>query len=198
MNLLAHSYLSFGNPQVLVGNMASDFIKGSKKYDYPPAVLIGINLHRAIDNFTDEHPITREAKQFFRPAVGLYAGAFVDVVYDHFLALDTTEFPAPDSLHQQAQFTYTTLEQYQYILPLPLRGMLPYMKSQNWLENYRTLSGIENSFNSVARRAHYLQSAGPVFSLFEEHYTQLQKCYNSFFPSVKNYAAGYLHLLLNK
>ena len=34
MNYLAHAYLSFGNEDILVGNMISDFVKGKKKYDY--------------------------------------------------------------------------------------------------------------------------------------------------------------------
>ncbi len=35
MNYLAHAYLSFNDPEILVGNMISDFVKGKKKFDYP-------------------------------------------------------------------------------------------------------------------------------------------------------------------
>jgi acyl carrier protein phosphodiesterase len=84
MNYLAHAYLSFGHPGILTGNMISDFVKGKKKFDYPSEVQQGIALHRAIDQFTDTHEATREAKQVFRPAYRLYSGAFVDVVYDHY------------------------------------------------------------------------------------------------------------------
>ncbi len=72
--------------------MISDFVKGKKKFDYPVAIHNGIMLHRYIDTFTDEHEATKEAKQVFRPAYRLYSGAFVDVVYDHFLATDENEF----------------------------------------------------------------------------------------------------------
>src|SRR6476619_335472 len=92
MNYLAHAYLSFRQPEILVGNMISDFVKGKKKFDYSPAIQKSMALHRAIDDFTDSHPATIKAKQFFRPAYRLYAGAFIDVVYDHFLALDSNEF----------------------------------------------------------------------------------------------------------
>jgi acyl carrier protein phosphodiesterase len=30
MNYLAHAYLSFGEPDILAGNMISDFVKGKK------------------------------------------------------------------------------------------------------------------------------------------------------------------------
>lgn len=84
MNYLAHAYLSFNDEPTLVGNMISDYIKGKKKFDYSLPIQQGIQLHRFIDEFTDFHVATKEAKQFFKPSVGLYAGAFVDVVYDHF------------------------------------------------------------------------------------------------------------------
>ena len=90
MNYLAHAYLSFNDPEILLGNMISDYVKGRKKFDYEPGILKGIMLHRAIDTFTDQHPVTKTAMKFFKPAYGLYAGAFVDVVYDHFLVLDET------------------------------------------------------------------------------------------------------------
>ena len=72
--------------------MISDFVKGKKKFEFSQGIQKGISLHRAIDVFTDEHPATKEAKQYLKAAVGLYSGAFVDVVYDHFLASDEKEF----------------------------------------------------------------------------------------------------------
>lgn len=56
MNFLAHAHLSFNNPEILVGNLISDFVKGKKQYNYPQRIHKGILLHRAIDQFTDEHP----------------------------------------------------------------------------------------------------------------------------------------------
>ena len=92
MNYLAHAYLSFGDPDILAGNMISDFVKGKKKFDYPERIQMGITLHRKIDEYTDTHPATRQAKQFLKTSAGLYAGSFVDIIYDHFLANDSYEF----------------------------------------------------------------------------------------------------------
>ena len=62
MNYLAHAYFSFNHTDILTGNMISDFVKGKKKYDYPPGIQKGIALHREIDEFTDAHEATRLAK----------------------------------------------------------------------------------------------------------------------------------------
>jgi acyl carrier protein phosphodiesterase len=195
MNYLAHAYLSFNNPDILVGNMISDFVKGKKQFDYPLAIQKGIRLHRAIDNFTDEHPATREAKQYFRPAVGLYAGAFMDIVYDHFLALDHNEL-TEDGWKTFANITYQQLSAQQEWLPEKFARMLPYMSSQNWLYNYRFTWGMENSFGGLVRRAAYLTDSAQAFSLFTMHYAELKQQYEVFFPQLKAFASSQLDLLI--
>jgi acyl carrier protein phosphodiesterase len=191
MNYLAHAYLSFGNPGIVVGNMISDFVKGKKKFDYPIGVQNGIALHRIIDTFTDTHPVTKEAAKIFKPVVGLYAGAFVDVAYDHFLATDDQEFSS-ENLAVFAQDTYQILYNHQNILPERFAAMLPYMKQQDWLYNYSTIDGTEKSFAGVARRAAYLNSSQLVFESFMVNYALLKQHYQSFFPDVKAFAFAQL------
>lgn len=195
MNYLAHAYLSFQHPAILVGNMISDFIKGKKKFDYPANIQIGIHLHRLIDTFTDDHPATKQAKQVFKPYTGLYAGAFMDVVYDHFLAIDENEFPG-SSLAQFAAGTYTTLYNNEAVLPPPFAAMLPYMRRHNWLLNYRTLDGIQKSFEGVVRRAAYLNSSADVYQAFINNYHNLKQYYTIFFPALKQFARAELDSLL--
>ncbi len=187
MNYLAHAYLSFHKPGILVGNMISDFVKGKKQYEYPLEIQHGIRLHREIDTFTDLHPATKEAKQYLKPAAGAYAGAFMDVVYDHFLALDEQEL-SPPQWKDFSKEVYAQLADSISVLPEKFAFMLPYMSTQDWLYNYRFTAGIEKSFGGVARRAKYIADSHPVFLLFEKHYEELRKSYTAFFPDVKKMA----------
>jgi acyl carrier protein phosphodiesterase len=187
MNYLAHAYLSFGHPEILMGNMISDFVKGKTKFDYPAGIQKGIALHRMIDNFTDTHVATKEAKEFFRPAYRLYSGAMVDVVYDHFLAADANEFTEEALLLFSAE-TYTMLETNAAWMPPKFAAMFPYMKEQNWLFNYRTRWGTEKSLGGLVRRAAYLTESETAFRLFEQHYQPLQHCYRHFWADMKAYA----------
>jgi len=188
MNYLAHAYLSFGIPQVTVGNLISDLVKGKKKYDYPPAVQTGIQLHRAIDIFTDTHPLTRQAKQVFREAYKLYSGPLVDIVYDHFLANDPSIFPGGETgLKAFAQKTYEVVGGYTGSLPEPFVRLFHYMRMQDWLFHYRYKQGIVKSFNGLARRAVYMGSADEAARLFESHYAALEDCYRDFFPELREY-----------
>ena len=195
MNYLAHAYLSFDNPEILMGNMISDFIKGKRKFDYPPAIQRGIHLHRQIDTFTDEHPATRRAKEAFRKDYRLYSGAFVDVSYDHFLANDPQEFQER-TLFTFSQQVYTSLERLNQWMPAPFAQMFPYMRDQNWLYNYHTRLGIEKSFGGVVRRAAYLTESETAAKLFAEHYQLLQDCYRQFWKDIKLYALEQYTLLM--
>jgi acyl carrier protein phosphodiesterase len=197
MNLLAHAYLSFEQPEILVGNMISDYVKGKKQYDYPIGIYQGIKLHRAIDHFTDYHPATYIGKQFFKQEVGLYAGAFMDVVYDHFLALDANEL----SEKEWKPFTenvYLQLKENAIFLPDKFATQLPHMSLHNWLFHYRFPEAIEKSFGGLVRRTKYLSDHKVAFEIFEKNYDSLKEQYEAFFPDVKNFAEFELARLQNK
>jgi acyl carrier protein phosphodiesterase len=187
MNYLAHAYLSFGHPDILVGNMISDYVKGRKKDDYPDAIRKGISLHRAIDAFTDTHAAVADAKTVFRKDYRLYSGAFVDIAFDHFLAVDPEEF-SDGTLKNFAEKTYGLLEPYAPLFPDPFSRMFPYMRTQNWLYNYQFHQGVENSFGGLVRRAKYITESDTAFHLFERNYELLRSCYDRFFPDLKEYA----------
>lgn len=197
MNYLAHAYLSFNQPEILTGNMISDFVKGRKKFDFSPIIQKGIALHRAIDEFTDFHPVTQQAKAYFREDYRLYSGAFIDVVYDHFLANDKAAFENRAELDSFCQTTYISLQSNSVGLPDKFLQMLPYMQKQNWLYHYSFKEGIEKSFGGLVRRAAYLTESAIAYRIFNEHYYELSDCYESFFPALKNFAFNHLNELNN-
>ena len=187
MNFLAHAYLSFQHPQILAGNMISDFVKGAEKNKYANDVRQGIMLHREIDSFTDAHLATKKAKEIFTPYYRLYSGALIDVLYDHFLANDKKIF-TDASLKQFCQDVYHTLEEQVTELPDRFVQVLAYMKTEDWLYNYKYDWGIEKSLKGVVRRATYLSDSDTAYTLFLNNYPALQHCYEEFFPDVKQFA----------
>lgn len=199
MNYLAHAYLSFGISEITVGNLISDFVKGRKKFDYPPGIQQGIALHRAIDDFTDTHPLTQQAKLVFREAYGLYSGPITDVVYDHFLANDILIFPGSSQLARFSQKTYAQISEHHALLPERFARMFHYMRTQDWLYNYRSKEGAYNSLEGLARRAAYMGDAERAQRLFDTGYSELERCYVEFFPLLKDFALRTLdHLRQDK
>jgi len=195
MNFLAHAYLSFEIPEILVGNLISDFVKGKRKFDYPLPIQQGITIHRAIDEFTDTHPNTLKAKSFFSAAYGLYSGAFMDIVYDHFLANDRLQFSDDNALIAFAAKTYDQLSPFIHLCPDKFQLVFRHMVKQDWLSNYRFKQGINNSFAGLVHRAVYMHDHHEAFRIFETNYSELGAHYRIFFPDLKKFVREKLNQL---
>jgi acyl carrier protein phosphodiesterase len=193
MNYLAHSFLTFTDGQI-VGQFLEDFIRNRDRFSFPKDIQDGITLHRAIDTFTDSHPAIHEAKKVFAPLVRLYAGAFVDVSMDYFVANDL-------SLNSLAQWKAHSLHVYKILnenyefLPENFRIMFERMESEDWLYNYRQDKNIGYSMRNVLHKAKYLDVNIPVHEAFLNNKDFLQECYDDFFPDLLEHAKGVNALL---
>jgi len=190
MNFLAHSYLSFSEEQ-LVGNMIADFVKNRDVARLPESIQKGIKLHRAIDTFTDAHPLIHEAKAPFRPLVRLYSGAFVDVAFDYFLANDTTE-NSQREWQEHSREVYAVLRRYKEFLPEVFKKVLDKMQQDDWLYNYRNEWGIEYSFRNVVNKAQFLDKTINVFPAFLANKDFLREKYEIFFPEIKSFVQDFV------
>jgi acyl carrier protein phosphodiesterase len=187
MNYLGHAYLSFNHPEILAGNMISDFVKGKRRFMFSGNIQKGIELHRNIDEFTDSHPATRKAREVFRPSYRLYSGAIMDILYDHFLANDNLEFDET-SLKIFSQSTYRQLEGLAAELPSRFLIAFSYMRTDDWLFNYKFPQGMQRSLAGMVRRSTFLSESDTAYNLFLEHYVVLKELYRQFFPDVKLFA----------
>lgn len=184
MNYLAHAYCSYLHPPIIVGNLISDFIKGKKQYDYPEDIQQGIRLHRKIDTFTDSHAAVAEAKKIFRPSYRLYAGAFVDVSFDYFIANDINLFPEEGDLMKFTGLVYHAMETYEAYIPPIALGYFTRMRQQNWLYNYRYVWGMQKSFGGIVYRSQHLIDSDTAAMLFEANLFTLKDCYEGFMPEL--------------
>jgi acyl carrier protein phosphodiesterase len=192
MNYLAHAYLSFADENILLGNMISDYVKGKQKFTYSNEVQFGINLHRAIDAYTDANETTQNVKQLYKQHYGLYAGALADVTYDYFLANDPTIFEDEAALHAFSTQTYGLLKNNTKLFPQKFATMFPYMQEQNWLYNYRLDWGMQKSFTGLYKRALYMNSPEVAFDIFLNNKKLLKELYDVFFPQLKSFVTNYL------
>jgi len=197
MNFLAHAYLSFNRKEIIVGNIISDFVKGKAQYTYPEEIQKGIRLHRLIDNYTDTHPLIREAKEVFRADYRLYSGPIVDILLDHYLANDLNFFD-DQSLKSFAEFVYKTLEQSSPHLPLRFVPILTYMQQEDWLFNYKFKEGIERSIKAMVRRSSFLHDSTTAIALMHHHNMYLKSLSGQFLKDVKKFAKAELDFIIQK
>jgi len=178
MNYLGHAYLSFGDGGILTGNMIGDHVKGRLALDrFPAAIRKGLELHRKIDAFSDVHPATLRAKVLFKADYGLYSGAIMDTLYDHFLANDPKLFPTADALKEFSQETYVKLEQHKEFFPEAFAGYFPHMRQHDWLSGYRSLKGTERSLLGLSRRALHMPPPEKAYETFVVNFYNLNQCY---------------------
>lgn len=178
MNYLGHAVLSFGDKDILTGNMIGDYVKGMAPVEvYPENIQKGILLHRKIDEYADNHPASLRAQVWFREKYGRYSGAIVDTLFDHFLATDPHYFQTEPELLSFTQDVYNKLESNQQHFPQKFAMFFPYMKEQNWLYNYRSMQGIHRSLQGLQRRAKYMSGIDEAYNTFITYYYQISQCY---------------------
>ncbi len=141
---------------IVVGNFAAEAVRGrAGLLAYPEAVQRGIILHRAIDTFTDAHPVVRRTTARLREAgLGKWAGVVSDVGFDHLLARNFTEFhdDAAEPLAAFSQRMYTLLHSRRAELPERLQHMLQYMRRDDWLSGYAQPEGLHRALLGLSRR----------------------------------------------
>jgi acyl carrier protein phosphodiesterase len=188
MNYLGHAFLSFGDADVLTGNMMGDHLKGMKVLDtLPEGIKKGALLHRKIDAYTDVHPATQRAKLWFRGDYGLYSGALMDTLFDHFLANDAKLFSSEAALLDFTQDVYKKLESNSSWFNPGFASYFPHMREHNWLYGYRNLQGVQRSLQGLYRRATYMPPPEAAYKTFVVQYYQLAQCYYELIDDVVSF-----------
>lgn len=163
-----------------------DFVRGRNLHEiYKPKIALGIELHRQIDEFTDNHAIVLESKKRLRGKYRHYAPVIVDVFYDHFLAARWSEFHI-QPLEDFAAHAYAKLEEHEHILPERVLQMMPYMIRGNWLVNYSKTEGIHRALTGMSRRTPYESKMDEAVHDLEKYYNEFEKEFIAFFPELKS------------
>ena len=183
MNFLAHLYLSGSEQSIMIGNFIADSVKGKEMYTYSSAIQKGIQLHRFIDQFTDSHPVIHDAKNIIAPYFGKYNAVGVDIYMDHFLAKDWSHYSSVN-LEIFSLNVYGLLQRELSILPQRVQELLPYMIRQDWLSNYANFEGIEQVFRGMSKRASFESHMEEATIILQKHYTEMQQCFDVFFPEL--------------
>ncbi len=151
MNWLAHVFLSEPNVEFRLGNLLADIVKGSDRIGMSAEFLRGVACHRAIDSFTDAHPVVRRSRSRISSSYRRFSGVLVDIFYDYFLA---TQWPTYSSVSLDA-FTadfYTQATACPITVPQPARIAIDRIVQHDLLGQYRHIEGVEHSLRRLSTR----------------------------------------------
>lgn len=189
MNFLAHIYLSGDDDELKIGNFIADSVKGKSFIKYPERVQQGIVLHRAIDTFTDAHPIFRQSSQRLFPTYSHYSTVIVDILYDHYLAANWQVYSS-QPLDEYVQEFYELLQENLEILPKAVQRFLPYMMRDNWLLDYATVEGIGRILSQMNRRTKYKSKMNLAVNELDLYYSDFEAEFKLFFKDLESFTAG--------
>jgi acyl carrier protein phosphodiesterase len=183
MNYLAHLHLSADHPQIELGNFIGDRVRKTMRSSYSQEVLWGVDLHHAIDSYTDSHPLTQEAIALFRPSFRLYSGVIVDIIFDYLLgthwnrfhSLNLTKFSDRSSSRLRDQF---------HLIPERMQRMAQWLIENTIFERYGTLSGMEGALRGMSRRSKFNPELERAVEIYHLHSSELEQLFLEFYPQL--------------
>jgi acyl carrier protein phosphodiesterase len=184
MNYLAHLYLSGPSDGVRLGNFIGDYVKGNRFSLYPPEIRKGILLHRQIDSFMDEHPLSHASAELFRARYTRFSRVIIDVIYDHYLAKNWDKY-SDQSLHDFVNEVHKLFITNYFILPPQVWQFLPFLIRSRRMENYQHLSGIEKTLKIMANHTVLPDHSAWAVEQIVKNDDQLQEQFTGFFEDIR-------------
>ena len=194
MNYLAHIYLSGEDQQLKIGNFIADSVKGKKYNIFPDRIQEGIILHRAIDTYTDSHPIVKKSVHRLFEPYSHYSAVIVDILYDHFLAANWDDYSNIPLEEYVADF-YDLLNNNYEILPLRVQHFLPYMIKDNWLLSYANVDVIGRILHQMDYRTTNKSNMKLAVKELELYYSEFGEEFKSFFKDLEHFTAEKINKL---
>lgn len=196
MNYLAHLYLSQDNGLSMAGNLMADFLKHVELSALPPAVLNGIENHRATDKFTDHHPVVLGLKEDFHPDFRRFVPIMLDVTFDHMLAKSWNDYHDLE-LTEFTRHAYAKLAEAEAHMPEVMRKRLQGMARRDWLGRYIETDTVEKTLQAISDRIRFENALDQSFSEVMRQYELIERSFKVFFPELVAHIQG-LKLELNE
>ncbi len=181
MNYLAHLLLAQDNPLSRLGNLMGDF-KGDRS-KLPDAVLLGIENHKAVDKFTDNHSLITQLKPLFSRQRRRFSGIILDVLFDHFLLKHWSNYCSEEP-QIFIQSCYGDLASHQAMMPARMQHVVALMSRDNWLGAYEDLAGVGRALDGIASRIRFKNDYVGALEEVTFHYASLESAFLAFFPQL--------------
>ena len=187
MNYLAHCYLSGSNEDLLIGNFMTDFMQKKEEANYSGVVLKGIELHRAIDTFTDLHPASLELRASLRKRHGKYASVVVDLIWDYLLSKHWTSF-SDKPLESFNAWVYEIMSRRKDELPTRLNLRIEGMIKGDFLMAYASKQNMLKSLEWMDQRVNFKSAFPSAIEDLEENEEEYKQLFMKFFPELVDHS----------
>jgi len=194
LNYLAHFHLAWPDDELVAGGLEGDYFKGPLRGQLPPGIERGVQLHRAIDGYTDSHPAVAGLRGEFSPELRRYAGILIDLSFDHYLSRHWAEF----SDMERGKFhrgVYRSLEQQRPQLGSGARRMLGRLVAHDILGAYHDWETIPASAARVGERFRRGNPLQHVDRELRQRRSALERAFLDFYPDLLHFVERRKNLL---
>jgi acyl carrier protein phosphodiesterase len=191
MNWLAHAYLSKPNIEFRVGNILPDLVSITELRNFPPLYQEGISCHKAIDAFTDSHPIVKGSISRMPQNYKRFGGILTDVFYDHFLAKHWVLYSSV-SLNEFSHGFYADLQTVKNNLPGDVFYKFQRMFENKIFETYQDISGISIALQRIDSRLRRPANLGDGMEVLEKYYADYEQDFFLFFSQLQRHVDPYI------
>ena len=192
MYYLAHSYLSCGDEDLMLGNLITDMITKRDEDAYESSIQKGIDLHRKIDTFTDTHPIGSDSLQLIYPTQGKYAPVVLDILWDYFLSKNWSHFSG-EAIPDFSQNIYGLLEKNFHRLQPKIVKRLEGMVKADWLQSCISRERLKGTFKHLHKRTKFKSNFDKVDDILNVHEQELNTSFMKLFPEMITYVEANCH-----
>ena len=190
MNFLAHLYLSGNDEQLMIGNFIADSVKGSSYNKFQEGIKQGILLHRAIDFYSDNHPVFLKSVERLRPNYRKYSGVIVDIFYDHFLAKNWKDY-SDKPLEKYASEVHSLMLKNVFHFPEKSLMFLRYAFRTNLFVSYSSIEGIGEVLLGMSRRTTFKSNMELASEDLKTHYSEFENEFRLFFEDAEAFVRGW-------
>lgn len=192
MNYLAHFYLAVADEEWQLGAWLGDFVRGdTAALVWPERVVAGIQHHRALDTWTDAHPLMQGARERAPPALRRYMGIVWDLFLDAWLCRHWQGFSSAP-LEDFAGQALALLQDHHERLPPRLQRFAGYAQRYQVLGRYHEEAVMDQVLQGVAGR---LSRPGPLAQARELWLPQqdwLNQQFALFFPQARIWSEAWI------
>ncbi len=187
MNHFAHLVLAQPTLESTVGNLLGDFARGVDQRTLPPAVRAGLHNHRAVDRYTDQHPLVREMRRRFSPQRRRFAGIALDIYFDHLL-INYWEQLEHRQLDPLIETFYRRMSTGRSLMPNEnMRQVTRRMVDYDWFGSYREIAAVADALDRVARRIRFANAFDNSIEELLRNETEIRAGFLEFYPELRRH-----------
>jgi acyl carrier protein phosphodiesterase len=194
MNFLAHFHLAWPDEGLIVGGLEGDYVKGPLRGLQPANIERGVKLHRAIDAYTDSHPLIQQLRRELPPALRRYAGIVIDLSFDHYLSRHWSRFSTVDLPHFNCG-VYRVLTAHEDTLTDGARRMLTRLVEHDLLNLYMAWETVPATAARIGQR---FKRQNPFLDLDRQLSPAkgtLERTFLNFYPQLQSFSKALVAVL---